>query len=491
MSHTELYAQAFGLSKMQMGHALWEADHLAPEIVPEIGNDPEIRQHIQTSSIKAGEPLKSSNIQSKKFGLEGSFTVGPAVNVGGGINYRSLKEFGAVLTLSEPGESKDASNVLYFKKTMCQNYRKWYNKARRKDHFDVDLDQIILVTGCDYGTHWANAVIKTSEIETDVEIKVGAAGFANGRFSVAIKDSGSGIHKRNWGPNKPTGNLDQALFIRGCKVVTRGWIDTLRRKRHKRLLITDAMHLCEPLEPPEYDVDTRSSERDSSDEEDHDSDSGSPSNGSRTSSSSRQFFSWFSSSKRSRSGSSSSGSSKSSPSSSSSKGNTRSARPNSIVEPFDSTDDLCISSSSRRQKPTIDADILEEISDPLSVLLLYMLENSDAELAVAHHSDLSSLSLPESRTIEEFMANLYRMKPSIKVEDSMAWISSSEDFQIIDKSESANRSQVLNSTAEEIIRAKQDTLNLLNTITSWEVAQPTGSGTPSYNPSKLNYCQSE
>ncbi|KIJ53370.1 hypothetical protein M422DRAFT_242515 [Sphaerobolus stellatus SS14] len=447
---TVLYAQAFGLSKMQMGHALWKADHPGPEIVPGIGSigfvyrgkwveiakldDPEIQRHIQKSPIMADEPLKSSNIQSKKFGLEGSFIVGPAVNVGDGINYSSFKEFGAVLTLSEHGESKDASNVLYFKKTMCQNYRKWYNKARRENHFDVDLDQIILVTGCDYGTHWANAVIKASEIETDVEIKVGAAGFANGRFSAAIKDSGSGIHMKNWGPIK-------------------------------RLFITDAMHICDPLEPPEYDMDTRTSfERDSGDEEDHDGDSGSPSNGSRTSSSFRQLCSSFLSSKESRSGSSSSGSSKSSPSSSSSKGNTRSTRTNSIVEPFDSTDDLCIPSSSRRQKPIIDVDILEEISDPLSALLLYMLMNSDAELAVAHHSDLSSLSLPESRTIEEFIANLYRMKPSIKVENSMAWISPSEDFQIIDRSGSVNKSQVLNSTAEEIISAK-DTLNLLNIAT--------------------------
>ncbi|KIJ43210.1 hypothetical protein M422DRAFT_253404 [Sphaerobolus stellatus SS14] len=71
---TVLYSQAFGLSKMELGHALWDADHPAPEIAPEIGSigfvyrgkwvqiakleDPEIDRNILKGSIKADEPLR-------------------------------------------------------------------------------------------------------------------------------------------------------------------------------------------------------------------------------------------------------------------------------------------------------------------------------------------------------------------------------------------------------------------------------------------------
>ncbi|KIJ27271.1 hypothetical protein M422DRAFT_37887 [Sphaerobolus stellatus SS14] len=448
---TVLYAQAFGLSMMEYGHALWNADHPDPEVLPEIGSigfiykgkwvqigkldSPEISQHILTNSIQADEPLRTSNVRVTKLDATGSFSVGPAVNVETSVTYNSFKEFEAILTLSEPAERKDASNVLYFKKAMCQNYLEWHRKARKVHHFDVDLDEIILVTGCDYGTDWANAVMKTKESETDVTIAVGAAGFAEGRFSAAIKESkpGSNIFRKNWGPSERTGKRDQILFVRGCKIVTRGWIDNLRRKRSKKLLITDAMHLCEPLEFREDCEDALSSTsgRDNSDEEgDQDPPS---SNGSGTSSSSRRLFSrWFSSSSKS---SSSGASSSKSPSSSSPKTSTRNASPEPMAEPYGLTENAMSSSSLRMQKPKMEEDFLEEISDPLSVLLLYMLENSDAEFAVAHHSDLAELTIPKSRTMEEFMANLYKVKPSITVEDGLAWISTSEELSVSSESD--------------------------------------------------------
>ncbi|KIJ53297.1 hypothetical protein M422DRAFT_242441 [Sphaerobolus stellatus SS14] len=350
---------------------LWNANHPSSEIPPDIGSI----GHILTGLIQADEPMRSSNVQVKKLSLKGSFTVGPAINVAAGISYNSFKEFGAIPTLAEPAESKDASNILYFKKIMCQNYRNWYNKARKEDHFDVDLDEIFLVTGCNYGSRWVNAVMKTTESEADVEISVGAAGFASGRFSAAIKETGSSssLHRKNWVRiSIPTENLDQALFVRGCKVVTRGWIDSLRKRFEKRI-ITDAMHLHEPLDLREFGLDILSypSERDSGEEEEDGPDSP-PSNGSGSSSPS---FSWFSSSNVRY------------------LATTRSANLEPMAEPIDS-DDLGKTSSSGIQTPEMDADVLDVISDPLSLLLLYMLENSDAELAVAHHGHLSTLSLP-------------------------------------------------------------------------------------------------
>ncbi|KIJ24130.1 hypothetical protein M422DRAFT_275172 [Sphaerobolus stellatus SS14] len=150
---TVLYSQAFGLSKMELGHALWDADHpqAAPEIAPEIGSigfvyrkkwvqiakseDPEIHRNILKGSIKADEPLRSSNVQVRKLSVDSSFAVGPSIGVGAGMNYSTSKEFGAVLSLSETADSRDAFNVRYFKKLVCQKYRKWHEKARFEDHW--------------------------------------------------------------------------------------------------------------------------------------------------------------------------------------------------------------------------------------------------------------------------------------------------------------------------------------------------------------------
>ncbi|KIJ39654.1 hypothetical protein M422DRAFT_257481 [Sphaerobolus stellatus SS14] len=332
---TVLYSQAFGLSKMELGHALWDADHPAPEIAPEIGSigfvyrgkwvqiakleDPEIHRNILKGSIKADEPLRGSNVQVRKLSVDSSFALGPTIG---------------------PADSRDASNVLYFKKLMCQNYRKWYEKARFEDHFDVDLHEIILVAGCHYANNWANAVMKANTREAEVTIAVGGAGFAEGRFSAAITDSGptSNLFRKNWGPTESALWESRSTdFVRGCKVVTRGWINTLRQKKFKKLLITDAMHLCEPQESK---TDMYSSVFASDDEssDDEDADHHRPlSKKSRTSSASSRLFSWFSSSHRSKA----------------------------------STYASCFS---EEPKLGMYENVWDELSDPLSVVLLYILQ---------------------------------------------------------------------------------------------------------------------
>ncbi|KIJ43638.1 hypothetical protein M422DRAFT_47745 [Sphaerobolus stellatus SS14] len=90
-------------------------------------------------------------------------------------------------------------------------------------------------------------------------------------------------------------------------------------------------------------------------------------------------------------------------------------------------------SSEEEPKLAIYEDVWDELADPLSVVLLYILQNTVAEIAIAHHQDLSGLSLPESQTMEEFMANLNRIKPKIMVGDGrtlVPTISVSEDCPI-------------------------------------------------------------
>ncbi|KIJ43198.1 hypothetical protein M422DRAFT_47907 [Sphaerobolus stellatus SS14] len=118
---------------------------------------------------------------------------------------------------------------------------------------------------------------------------------------------------------------------------------------------------------------------------------------SRTSSASSRLFSWFSSSHRIRSDSSLSN----------------------FASNFSSGPKASTGASSFSEEPKLGIyeDVWDKLSDPLSVVLLYILQNTVAEIAITHHQDLSGLCLPESQTMEEFMGNLNRIKPKIMVED--------------------------------------------------------------------------
>ncbi|KIJ53292.1 hypothetical protein M422DRAFT_242436 [Sphaerobolus stellatus SS14] len=120
----------------------------------------------------------------------------------------------SILILLEPAEVV-ASNL-----NCAEENRKPDNKARREG-FVVNLEEIFLVTGCDYGSNWAN-VIRIDEIRRDAEPRVEAVGFA-----------GDG------------------------SAPMRGRIDVLRRRGPKRLLITDAEFQAITFNSGSYtDIDT-------------------------------------------------------------------------------------------------------------------------------------------------------------------------------------------------------------------------------------------
>ncbi|KIJ32481.1 hypothetical protein M422DRAFT_52818 [Sphaerobolus stellatus SS14] len=126
------------------------------------------------------------------------------IQLGGSLQYTCSTESGAVLVLGDDADQFNALNIGYFRKIMSEQYCTWLNKANGEENsYGIKLHDLILVTGCDKTSLWANAVFKDGSSEFSISVNAGAPGIANGSFSAAIKDSGTGrrMIRKNWGPS--------------------------------------------------------------------------------------------------------------------------------------------------------------------------------------------------------------------------------------------------------------------------------------------------
>ncbi|KIJ30762.1 hypothetical protein M422DRAFT_53654 [Sphaerobolus stellatus SS14] len=125
------------------------------------------------------------------------------IQLGGSLQYSCSTEPGAVLVLGDDADRFNALNKDYFRKIMSEQYHTWLNKANGEENsYGIKLHDLILVTGCDKTSLWTNAAFKSGSSEFSISINAGAPEIAEGSFSAAIKDSGTGrrMIQKNWGP---------------------------------------------------------------------------------------------------------------------------------------------------------------------------------------------------------------------------------------------------------------------------------------------------
>jgi hypothetical protein len=106
--------------------------------------------------------------------------------------------------LTEDADRNDAVNLMFFIKMMGNRYYEWFTRAHEELECDIELYEMLLVTGCDYTADWANAVIKSESSELKIEVAAGVTGVAEGHVSTAIKIDrpGSNWVVKNWGPDR-------------------------------------------------------------------------------------------------------------------------------------------------------------------------------------------------------------------------------------------------------------------------------------------------
>ncbi|KIJ32487.1 hypothetical protein M422DRAFT_35792 [Sphaerobolus stellatus SS14] len=429
MDAPTIYAQQLALTKQKLGHALWDPDH-SNVVVPDIGSigfvlkgkwveidrisDPKLFSRVQKQTFRAAEPIISTSIRRVERSAQAS--IGFPEEFEGALRYTCSKDSGAVLVLGDYTNRVNATNIDYFRRLMSENYPIWIRKANGgKNSYDIGLHELVLVTGCDKVSAWENAAFKDGS--NDFSLSIGAQ--ASGRFSTSIKELSTGspsrMVQRNWGPSRsaitpqqfessavPQSGLasaerDQCIFIRGCKVLNRRWLNKLWR--HRKTMIMPA---------------TRNKKE---------NDGEAPEN-----------ISWPKSEDSLDSGHSLSPASRSSGSyvlegRSGLSGGRIGGRYMSYVG-FDSEglsgEDTPLPSNFNF------LDIFSKLKFmlhfPVDVLLLYVLTKSDAILAIAHHDDVNILleGYTSIHTTEDFAELLLRLNPPICTEEGVAFAISSD-----------------------------------------------------------------
>ncbi|KIJ43488.1 hypothetical protein M422DRAFT_67844 [Sphaerobolus stellatus SS14] len=274
MDAPTVYAEQLALTKRKLGHALWEPDYTGA-IAPEIGSigfirngkwqqidrltDLKVSSDIQRRTLRAAEPIVSTSIRRVEFSSQAS--VGTfAVQFEGDLRYTCSKDCGAVLAIGDDANRVDALNIDYFRTTMSREYSSWLHKANVEKQYGIEMHELILVTGCDKtSSAWETAVFQGVSSDFQLSIACTAAGFGSAGFSAMIKELGprSRMSDRNWGQTRSrkstaciSGDVpntsvtpaprDQCIFLRGCKILSRNFLERLWQKRK---MIEDGMYI--------------------------------------------------------------------------------------------------------------------------------------------------------------------------------------------------------------------------------------------------------
>ncbi|KIJ34002.1 hypothetical protein M422DRAFT_52210 [Sphaerobolus stellatus SS14] len=436
------YATQFALAKPWQGYALWQPDHRR-SVCPSIGSVGYLLNGawVEVANIKdkahefgtfqhdilhRDRSIFSANVKILKTG----FRDGSECVPGGGALIRSdfqcTQGKGSLLVLSDDVDQCDVIKRQYFKNYLTANYKTWFHSAE-EDNDELSLGDIILVTGHDKTSGWMNAVFQGGFSEFSLDISFGVPMLKGAAATVEFSTSQLSQVQRNWGPISDFSSVsgaarsllaaqetistqsplscetlhlirDQCIFLRGCKILDRYSCKKLFNFKKMKEIFTEV-------------------DSDPSDQHHGHSPSSSCSYSSSNSSSNLSSFSFNGGRIRACS----------SPfEKSTSSYKQQDVDSNSTEELGDSVKDSseCDSDSSDSSLNSEDHMYSEKIQDPLLLLLAYMLENSDAELAVADHSDLAALNIGDLTSAAEFIRALEAINPPILIEGQVGQLCS-------------------------------------------------------------------
>ncbi|KAH9038301.1 hypothetical protein EDB84DRAFT_1479610 [Lactarius hengduanensis] len=194
-------------------NALLSADN--PSHEPPHDHEP-LRLQVRHGTIDRGilppNTFHSSGVNVVSGGLEVLATGVGSANV----EIKCTKKQGAVLSLPVPARREDTLHRGHFREWILRHIASWYAFARELG-MEIEMEDIILVTGCHRTRSWTNTVFDEASTRVSLGVDVDALGTSvNWRLGVSNFRLHGAVHNR--GPYGRRLPKNQCIFIRGFRV---------------------------------------------------------------------------------------------------------------------------------------------------------------------------------------------------------------------------------------------------------------------------------
>ena len=100
------------------------------------------------------------------------------------IEFNIRSDNDTVLIMKKPAKRKDTNFVGAFERFMLSNHKQWLNFANEVFGGDIHYEDLLLVTGCDLTTDWANMVTSRHSVNTTVKFCAGVQVVSDLQLSV-------------------------------------------------------------------------------------------------------------------------------------------------------------------------------------------------------------------------------------------------------------------------------------------------------------------
>ncbi|KAF8575467.1 hypothetical protein K439DRAFT_1369932, partial [Ramaria rubella] len=133
--------------------------------VPEFYVPLEIGEIQERATIPAKVPIKSESVV--QIDIEASFSGGyvATTQIGGSVSFQCSRQSGAVLIPGDDADRQDALRKLSFFNYIRQYHGSWLVFANESRERGIDLNDLVLVTGCDRTSAWAVAAFSDKSNE--------------------------------------------------------------------------------------------------------------------------------------------------------------------------------------------------------------------------------------------------------------------------------------------------------------------------------------
>ncbi|KAI9430012.1 hypothetical protein BJY52DRAFT_94949 [Lactarius psammicola] len=249
MAHYDTFRDQLAIAHPAFGYALWEPDPGEQSSPVEVGDVGYIRQgkfyrifnallpanHPSHESLGVPEdheqlrPRMQDHINRGTLSPNTFYSYGVTV-VSGGLEVHSAettgsvqdsfsftRKYGAVLALPVTARREDTLVLGHFRKWIINHIDSWF-AFTQKLRLGIEMEDIILVTGCHRTTTWTN--IAFNEVHTEAQVSSGLqipGGFGSPANWPVSSQHSQGTARRH-GPSGENLPENQCIFVRGYRV---------------------------------------------------------------------------------------------------------------------------------------------------------------------------------------------------------------------------------------------------------------------------------